>query len=124
MGIVKAYMMEMEERGYGGSDDHVCTACVTDEYPADWVTAHAEGKACSFCDAESAQPIAAPFEAFTEMVLGGLGFDWNEPTNEGSRGAWHQGKVRGAWHPRRNPASHAARLAPLFLQARPLRAFA
>ncbi|NML05961.1 HEPN-associated N-terminal domain-containing protein [Sphingomonas sp. G-3-2-10] len=83
MGIVKAYMMELEERGYGESDDHVCAACVTDPYLAEWIAGHAESKACSFCDAGSDQPIAAPFEAFTEIVLGGLGFDWNEPTNEG-----------------------------------------
>ncbi len=40
-------------------------------------------KPAPLCDAESDQPIAAPFEALTEVVLGGLGFDWNEPTNEG-----------------------------------------
>ena len=83
MGIVKAYMMELEERGYGDSDDHVCAACVTDPFLVEWITEHAESTACSFCDARSAQPIAAPFEDFTALVLGGLGFDWNEPTNEG-----------------------------------------
>jgi len=83
MGIVKAYMMEIEERGYGESDDHVCPACVIDGYLADWIAAHADSKECSFCDAESDQLIAAPFEAFTGIVLGGLSFDWNEPTDEG-----------------------------------------
>lgn len=83
MGIVKAWMMEMEERGYGESDNHVCAACVTDPFLAEWIGAHAEALACSFCDAVSDQPIAASFEDFTAVVLGGLGFDWNEPTNEG-----------------------------------------
>lgn len=83
MGIVKAWMMEMEERGYGESDDHVCAACVTDTFLAEWIGAHAKASACSFCDAESNQPIAASFEDFTAVVLSGLGFDWNEPTNEG-----------------------------------------
>ena len=83
MGIVKAWMMEMEERGYGESDDHLCAACVTDPFLAEWIAEHAEANACSFCDAVSDQPIAAPFEDFTGAVLGGLGFDWNEPTQEG-----------------------------------------
>lgn len=83
MGIAKAYMMEMQERGYGESDDHVCPACVSDGFLAEWIAGHAESEKCSFCDAESDQPIAAPFEAFTGVVLDGLGFDWNEPTNEG-----------------------------------------
>ncbi|QQV77317.1 hypothetical protein H5J25_00235 [Sphingomonas aliaeris] len=83
MGIVKAWMMEMEERGYGESDDHVCASCVTDGFLAQWIGDHAGANACSFCAAVSDQPIAAPFEDFTAVVLGGLGFDWNEPTNEG-----------------------------------------
>lgn len=83
MGIVKAYMMELEERGYGESDDHVCASCVSDDYLAGWIAAHAESETCSFCDATSTQPIAAPFEAFTKVVLSGLSFDWNEPTQEG-----------------------------------------
>jgi len=83
MGIVKAWMMEMEERGYSESDDYVCASCVTDEFLAQWIGDHAGANACSFCDSVSDQPIAAPFEDFTAVVLGGLGFDWNEPTNEG-----------------------------------------
>ncbi|KTT96426.1 HEPN-associated N-terminal domain-containing protein [Sphingomonas sanguinis] len=83
MGIVKAWMMEMEERGYSESDDYVCAACVTDPFLAEWIAGHAEANACSFCEAVSDQPIAAPFEDFTGVVLGGLGFDWNEPTQEG-----------------------------------------
>ena len=83
MGIVKAYMMGMEERGYGESDDHICPDCVSDEFLAEWIAGNAESETCSFCDAASEQPIAAPFETFTGIVLGGLGFDWNEPTNEG-----------------------------------------
>lgn len=83
MGIVKAYMMEMEERGYGESDDHICPACVTDDFLARWINDHAESDTCSFCGTSSNQPIAASFEDFTAVVLGGLGFDWNEPTSEG-----------------------------------------
>ncbi len=83
MGIVKAWMMEMEERGYGESDDHLCAACVTDPFLAEWIARHAEANECSFCDAVSDMPIAAPFEEFTGLVLGGLSFDWNEPTQEG-----------------------------------------
>jgi hypothetical protein len=83
MGIVKACMMEMEERGYGESDNYVCAACVTDPFLAEWIAGHAEANACSFCEAVSDQLIAAPFEDFTGVVLGGLGFDWNEPTQEG-----------------------------------------
>lgn len=32
----------------------------------------------------SDKPIATPFEDLTRVILGGLGFDWNEPTQEGT----------------------------------------
>lgn len=93
MGIVKAWMMEMEERGYGESDDAICSACVTDEFLARWIADNASATACSFCDAKAKIPIAASFEDFTSVILGGVGFDWNEPTNEGimyisAEGGW------------------------------------
>jgi hypothetical protein len=93
MGIVKAWMMEMEERGYGESDDVICGACVTDEFLKNWIADNATAEACSFCDATASSPIAASFEDFTGVVLGGVGFDWNEPTDEGimyisAEGGW------------------------------------
>ena len=45
MGIVKAWMMEMEERGYGESDDYVCASCVTDGFLAQWIGDHAGANA-------------------------------------------------------------------------------
>ena len=47
MGIVKAWMMEMEERGYGESDDVICGACVTDEFLKEWIADNATANACS-----------------------------------------------------------------------------
>jgi hypothetical protein len=93
MGIVKAWMMEMEERGYGESDDVICGACVTDEFLKNWIADNATAEACSFCDTTASSPIAASFEDFTGVVLGGVGFDWNEPTDEGimyisAEGGW------------------------------------
>lgn len=85
MGIVKAHMMELEERGYGESQDYICPACITDHFLCEWIASHVESVFCSFCGARSDSPIAASFEAFTGVVLAGLGFDWNDPNNEGIR---------------------------------------
>jgi hypothetical protein len=69
MGIVKAWMTEMEERGYGESNDVICGACVTDEFLRNWVADNATADACSFCGAQAKSPIAASFEDFTGIVL-------------------------------------------------------
>lgn len=74
--------MEIEERGYGESEDTICSACVTDTFLKEWIADNATATACSFCDATAETPIAASFEYFTGIILGGVGFDWNEPTDE------------------------------------------
>lgn len=93
MGLVKSWMIEMEERGYAESDDHICKDCVDDDALADWITRNAIEPECSFCGAEADGAIAASFEEFTAVILTGLGFDWHEPTHEGimyisAEGGW------------------------------------
>ena len=83
MGAAQAWMMAMEERGYGESDDHICADCVSDAFLAEWIERNAEAAVCSFCGARADKPIAASFEDFSGVVLRGLYFDWNEPTDEG-----------------------------------------
>lgn len=83
MGIAKSWMIEMQERGYGESDDHICPNCVSDGFLQNWIQRNAIAKECSFCGEKSDKPIAASFEDFSGTVLHGLYFDWNEPTDEG-----------------------------------------
>jgi hypothetical protein len=84
MGVVKAWMMELQERGYGESDHAICNACVTDQFLLKWIADNATATACSFCEANATSPIAASFEDFTGVILGGIGFDWKSPQTKGS----------------------------------------
>ena len=83
MGAAKSWMIEMQERGYGESEDRICSKCVSDDFLAGWIKHNAAAFECSFCGAQSDKPIAASFEDFSGAVLLGLYFDWNEPTDEG-----------------------------------------
>lgn len=83
MGIVKAWMMEQDERGYREAEGDICAKCVTDEYLAQWIVDYATATACSFCGRKSKQAIAADFDEFVGVVLCGIEFDWNHPDSEG-----------------------------------------
>lgn len=83
MGIVKQFWMEEMERGYGRPDGKICSSCVDDDYLKSWVEESVSSNTCSFCDAESDQPIAASFEEFVGQVMNGVQFCWNHPDDEG-----------------------------------------
>ena len=83
MGRTKAYWLEQQERGYDAVDGDICAECVTDAALKDWITANAAAVQCTFCGEESEQPSAANFEDFVGVVLAGIGFDCNDPDNEG-----------------------------------------
>lgn len=85
--------MELEERGYGESDKHICQECVSDPYLASWIFDNASATHCDFCGAHSNELIAASFEDFTGLIIAGLQFYWNEPVHEGisynsAEGGW------------------------------------
>lgn len=69
MGLVKSWMIEMEERGYAESDDRICKDCVDDDALAEWITSNAIEPECSFCGAEADGSIAASFEEFTSRLI-------------------------------------------------------
>jgi hypothetical protein len=86
-------MMEIEERGYGESDQNICRDCVSDPFLAEWIKQNASSKTCDFCGAASRKPIAASFEGFAGLVVGGIAFDWSSPEHEGvmyisAEGGW------------------------------------
>ena len=83
MGRVSEWMIEQQERGYSEADGDICANCVTDPALKAWVADHLSSTACTFCGDESDDTIAASFDDFVGIVLGGIGFDWNDPDNEG-----------------------------------------
>jgi HEPN/RES N-terminal domain 1/RES domain len=93
MGLVKQWQMEQEMRGYGTLDGNICASCVSDYALVDWIRANLSEHECTFCGAETDEPIAACFEDFVGFVLEGLYFDWNDPNDEGisyitAEGGW------------------------------------
>lgn len=83
MGRAKAWMMEQEARGYGDVEGDICPDCVEDPYLTQWIEENATGTVCRFCGREGEKPIAASFDDFVGVVVGGIGFDWNHPDDEG-----------------------------------------
>jgi len=83
MGIVKEAWLRDMERGHSGGEGHICSRCVEDEWLKQWICDAAENKHCSFCGRRSKKDIAASFDDFVEVVMTGIGFEWNDPDNEG-----------------------------------------
>ena len=83
MGRAKAWMMEQEARGYRATDGDICSKCVSDPFLAFWIDDHATATACRFCGREDEEAIAVSFDDFVGVIVGGIGFDWNHPDNEG-----------------------------------------
>ena len=75
--------MEQEARGYSEADGDICSECVSDRFLAEWIADNATATTCRFCGREDDQPIAASFDDFVGIVVGGIGFDWNHPDSEG-----------------------------------------
>lgn len=83
MGRVSEWMLEQQERGYSEADGDICTNCVSDPALKAWVAENLIATACTFCGDKSEIEIAASFDHFVGIVLCGIGFDWNDPQNEG-----------------------------------------
>ena len=76
-------MLEQYERGYEQADGDICPDCVNDPVLAAWISDNAAARECTFCGEVSEEAIAAPFDDFVGIVLGGIRFDWNHPDAEG-----------------------------------------
>ncbi len=83
MGRAKEWYFEQLERGYSEAEGDICADCVNDPELKRWVEDNATAHACTFCNEESDQPIAASFDEFVGVVLTGVRFDWNHPDDEG-----------------------------------------
>ena len=83
MGRVSEWMIEQQERGYSEAEGEICANCVSDPALKAWIGDNLSSTECSFCGEESGDAIAASFDDFVGVVLGGIGFDWNDPGAEG-----------------------------------------
>ncbi|MFT7840686.1 HEPN-associated N-terminal domain-containing protein [Saccharothrix sp. BKS2] len=73
MGLVKSYMAELEERGFGAVDGQaVCLACVLDPTLQETLRPRLAEHECAFCGARSGdagEPIAVDFEDLMHAVM-------------------------------------------------------
>ncbi|RQW46132.1 HEPN-associated N-terminal domain-containing protein [Novosphingobium sp. LASN5T] len=101
MGRAKEWMLEQYERGYSEADGDICADCVNDSALAEWIGNNLSATRCRFCGEESDEPIAASFDDFVGVVLGGISFDWNHPDTEGimyiSAEGGYQAPISDSW---------------------------
>ena len=83
MGRAKEWMLEQLERGYSEADGDICSECVSAPFLVGWISDNASATTCTFCGRREEEPIAAAFDEFVGVVVGGIGFDWNHPDSEG-----------------------------------------
>lgn len=77
MGLVKAYLEDLNTRGFDATGDHaVCLDCIIDQGLRDQTAALLTEPACTFCgrDSGDGSPVAADFEAFMRVVMGAITF--------------------------------------------------
>jgi hypothetical protein len=101
MGIVKAWMMEMEELGLSGGDGGlVCADCLNDTYLGKWVTQNATNKKCTYCGKGGQKRISVNIGDLSYHMAGIINQDWADPANElpyDGREGGYQGQVFNPW---------------------------
>ncbi len=91
MGLVKAAMLEAEERGWHEPDGFVCPDCVDDEYLKDLIRAHVSQRNCDYCGQRTRSKSAAPVAVIMEPIAGALRYHFEEPAQAGV--PWEKGWV-------------------------------
>lgn len=81
------YWKDIQERLGGGNpeaheDENVCAACITDEGLQGFIEGEARAKTCSFCGAESDDPIAAPLVELLLYMSECLGREYDVAENK------------------------------------------
>ncbi len=103
MGVMKAWKMEQEERGYWSvGDKYVCADCFDDYAISQFITDHAVEKKCDYCgQTSSRRRIAAPMDDVIGHIVEGIKYEWGQPDNEGvpyeSAEGGYQGEVIDNW---------------------------
>jgi hypothetical protein len=68
MGLVKAAMMESQDRGWDAPETWVCGSCVGDEFLAEAVEEYCEVRKCSYCGKRKRTPFAAPTASILKVI--------------------------------------------------------
>jgi len=91
MGLVKAALMEAEERGWSDKDTFVCDDCVDDLYLKSVIVRRAVSDTCSYCDRSEQTDIAAAFAEVMELIANTAYYYFGDPTHVGV--PWDRGPV-------------------------------
>jgi RES domain-containing protein len=83
MGLAKAELIEVQERGWLAPDTHVCDDCVEDSYLKDLVREMASAYACDYCGRHAAQAIAVEADVVVQAVYDTVHTYYCEPTDAG-----------------------------------------
>jgi hypothetical protein len=71
MGQCKNYLNECESRGYWSKNTYVCSECVKDKFLIE-VNNNLESENCNYCDSESEELIAAPFDTVMDHIYNSI----------------------------------------------------
>ena len=77
MGRLKDYLLELDTRGFGETDDQsVCLDCILDDGLREEFAANLTEDACTFCgrEAQHGVPIAGPFEELMRLIMDTINF--------------------------------------------------
>lgn len=78
MGIAKALLMEIEERGYGTTEKCVCSGCIKDKYLVSLIRQNGAKGKCDFCKDDSGKPIkhrlVFPLESLMQYVMPAINY--------------------------------------------------
>jgi len=80
MGLVKAELMEAQERGWSAPDTYVCADCIEDSYLKNRVREQASANTCDYCGHHDSVAIAAEAGVVLEDVYATIKTYYCEPT--------------------------------------------
>lgn len=90
MGLAKAELLEIEERGWSVADDRfVCAECVEDEYLKSVIESCVVNNCCSYCGRDEPSPIAASLEVLMPSIVAAVSHYFNDPIGAGV--PWDEG---------------------------------
>jgi hypothetical protein len=82
LGFTKRHLEEIESRGWSGSEQTVCSACLADEGLVAAVQVYGGTDVCSFCEGATVLSATAPLELVLELVVDGFRSEYEHPIEQ------------------------------------------
>ena len=82
MGFAKRLLEQEWEQGFRSTGDFVCDECIADQHLSVFVRSHASETACSFCDRDEKEAIAAPLDDVIKHMLECIRAEYSDVDSE------------------------------------------